>query len=320
MKIKCFVFLGLMAIAPVALGQAKDFPNRPVKFVAPFAPGSGADTLGRFFGDQLAKVIGQPVIVENRPGASGAVGAVAVKNAPADGYTVLVAGWSAQSVSPITVKNLPYDPIADFKPISGLLRSPTGFVVPTDSKLKTLADLVATAKKQQKLLNVGTISEGQQIVLAWFSGLAGVKFMNIPYKSGGQMLTDLIGNQIDMALEGQPAFGALVEAGKLRALAVAAEDRGARFPDVPTFRESGYPKFVNYGWAGLYVRSQTPDDVTAVLAGGMQKVLASNAAREFAKKLGSELMLFGPAAQRKYEADQLATFRRVAEAAGIKAK
>ncbi len=320
MEKKLLVFLGLMAIVPFALAQTKDFPNRPIKFIAPFAPGSGADTSGRFFGDQLAKIIGQPVIIENRPGASGAVGALAVKNAPADGYTVLVSGWSAQSVNPIVIKDLPYDPIKDLKPISGLNRTALGFFVPVNSKLNTLADLVNTAKNSKQSLNVGNISAGQQLVLAWFAGLAGVKFMIVPYKNGGQMLTDLVGNQIDWAVENVPSAGALVKAGKLRVLAVGSENRHHEFRNVPTFKESGYPEFVSYGWSALYVRSETPDDVTTVLAEAMQKALATNASKEFASKRGAELMQFGPVAMRKYELDELARFRRIADAAGIKPK
>jgi tripartite-type tricarboxylate transporter receptor subunit TctC len=302
-----------------ACAQEKEFPSKPIRLVAPFGPGSGADTSGRFFAELLGKTLGQSAFVENRPGASGSVGAVAVKNAPADGYTVLIAGWSAQAVNPIVFNDLPYDPIKDFKPVSGLTRSALGFFVPGNTKIHTLADLVTAAKNSKQLLNGGTISEGQQIIVAWFSGLAGVKFQNVPYKTGTQMLTDLMGNQIDWATESIPPATPLIRSGKLRMLATSGETRHSEHPNVPTVRESGYPEFTNYGWSGLYVRTETPPEIAGVLAEAMQKVMATPAARDFARKLGSELMPFGPEAMRKYEADQLATFRRVAQASGITA-
>lgn len=316
---KAGIFLAVGLCVSAAWSQEKDFPSKPLRLVAPFGPGSGADTSGRFFAEQLGKALGQTAFVENRPGASGSVGAVAVKNAPADGYTMLIAGWSAQAVNPIVFSDLPYDPIRDFKPVSGLTRSALGFFVASNTKINTLADLVNAAKNAKQPMHGGTISEGQQIIVAWFSGLAGIKFQNVPYKTGSQMLTDLMGNQIDWATENIPSTTPLVRSGKLRMLATSGETRHSEHPNVPTVRESGYPEFANYGWSGLYVRSETPPEIAAVLADAMQKVMATPAARDFARKLGSELMNFGPEAMRKYEADQLATFRRVAQASGITA-
>ncbi|MBN9425888.1 MAG: tripartite tricarboxylate transporter substrate binding protein [Burkholderiales bacterium] len=309
--------IALAAPSAAALAQEKDYPNRVIKFVVPFATGSGGDTSGRFFGEQLARVIGQPVVVENRPGGSGSLGAVSVKNAPPDGYTVLVAGWSAQTVNPIVVSDLPYDPIKDFRPISGLTRSMTSIVVSGSSSIKTLADLVAAAKAAKQPLNVGTISVGQQIVLEWLASLTGVKFANVPYKSGSQMLVDLSSGQIDAAIEGLTTAGPVIHAGKVRAVAVAGEARHAQFPDVPTVKESGFPEFINYGWSALYVRADTPDAIVKLLADGMSKALANPASREFVLKNGNELMPLGPVEMRQFEESQLTRFRSVAEKAGI---
>lgn len=301
----------------IPYASAKDFPTRPIKFVVPFAPGSGGDTSGRFFGEQVSRVLGQPVIVENRPGGSGSLGAVVVKNAPADGYTILVAGWSAQTVNPLVMSGLPYDPIKDFRPISGLTRSMTSLVVAANSKIVTLSDLVAAAKAANPPLNVGTISAGQQIILEWFAELTGAKFANVPYKSGSQMLTDLSSNQIDIAVEGMTTAGPVIKTGKVRAVAVAGESRHPQFPAVPTARESGYPNFLNYGWSALYVRADTPDDITRVLIDAMQKVFASDASKDFVLKAGNELMPLYGDAMRKFEEDELGKFKRVAEKAGI---
>ena len=320
MKRMLLVLVGLMAIAPLALGQTKDFPNRPVKVIVPFTPGSSSDTAARFFGEKLAAVLGQPFVVENRPGASGVISVMAVKSAPGDGHMILVASISLISVNPVMIKDLPYDPIKDLKPLSGLIRGMNAYIVAPNSKLLTLADLVAEAKKPQQPLNVGNFSAGYQLALQWFAGLAEVKFNYVPYKGAAPVFTDVMGNQLDFAIVDLAGVATLLKSGRLRALAVSGEKRDPDFPDVPTIKESGYPDYVNYSWTSFYVRSETPDDVTAKLADAVQKVLATNEARDFAKSLGGELMPYAPVAMLKFQRDELERFRRIATAAGIKAQ
>jgi tripartite-type tricarboxylate transporter receptor subunit TctC len=311
------VFLGLMAVAPLAQGQAKDFPSKAVKVIVPFTAGSGSDTSARFFGEQLAAVLGAPFVVENRPGASGVLSVMAVKTAPADGYMILLASNSPLSVNPVTIKDLPYDPLKDLKPLAGLTRGMNAYIVPPNSKLNTLADLVA-ASKQGQPLNVGNYSAGYHLALEWFASLAGIKFNHIPYKGGAPIFTDIMGNQLDMAIVDLGGVLSLLKGGKVKALAVSGEKRHPDFPDVPTIRESGYPDYVNYSWTSFYVRAQTPDDITAKLSDALQKVLVTNEAREFVRKTGAELMPFAPAAMQKYHRDELERFRRIAELTGIK--
>jgi tripartite-type tricarboxylate transporter receptor subunit TctC len=314
------LFLGLMALAPLAFAQPNDYPTRPIKMIVPFTAGSSSDTVGRFIAQQLSSALGQTVFVENQPGAEGRIGLMAVKNAPGDGYTVLLATWSNLSVNPVLVKDLPYDALKDFKPVAGATRSMLGIVVPANSKLKTLADLVATAKKEPKAVNFGTFAAGYRLATEWFSNLAGVRFTNVPYKSTSQMNTDLMGNQIDVAMDGMTSLTTLLKAGRLRVLAVTGETRHPEFPEVPTIKESGFPEFAIYGWSALYVRSETPDDVTARLVEAMSKVLASQPSKDFAKKIGSEMMTGSPAAMKTFQENEIATFRRVAEAAGLTAQ
>lgn len=318
-KLFC-TFLGLMAVATFALGQAKDFPQRPIKVIVPFTPGSGSDTTARFFGEQLAGVLGQPFVVENRPGAGGLIGVMAVKAAPADGYTILVGSNSTVALNPIVMKDLPYDPMKDLKPLSGLTRGVTVFIVPVNSKLNTLADIGTAAKKGQKQLNVGNYSMGYQLAAEWLANLTGVKFTSIPYKGAAQMFTDVMGNQLDVAIADRGAVAPLTKGGKLRALAVTGENRHPDFPGVPTVMESGYPDYVYYTWVTFHVRSETPDDVTTKLVDALQKVLATDAAKEYAKKIGAELMPLVPVAMQKWQMDEFERFRRIAEAVGIKAQ
>ncbi len=301
-----------------ALPQSKDYPNRPVKLIVPFAPGSSTDISGRFIAHQLSPLLGQPIVVDNRPGADGAIGIMAAKSAPADGYTLVVAGWTNLSVNPIVVKDLPYDPTKDLKPISGLTRSMLGIAVAGNSSLKSLADLVAAAKKSGKRLDFGTFSAGYRLAMEWFASEAGIRFANVPYKATSQMNSDLMGNQIDAAIDGMSSLGALAKSGKLRVLAVTGEHRHPEFPDIPTLKESGYPDYAIYGWSALYARAETPEDITNRIAEAMQKVLSSNATRDFAKTLGSELMSGPPGSMRSFQLEQLKNFRRVAEVAGMK--
>ncbi|MFM9970427.1 MAG: Bug family tripartite tricarboxylate transporter substrate binding protein [Burkholderiales bacterium] len=311
----CLVVAAALPASPV-FSQA--YPIKPIRLMVPFGAGSGSDIAARFFGDQLSGVIGQPLIVENRPGANGVIGVMAAKTAPADGYTLLLGSWTTISVNPVAVKDLPYDPVQDFKPISGLTRSMISIAVPGASPIKSINDLVASAKKSGSVLNVGTYSTGFHIILETFNAAAGIKLVNVPYKAAGQLHTDVMGSQIDAAMDGTTSLGPMYRSGKLRLLAASGERRDPVFADIPTFREAGYPDFLAWGWSSFFVRSETPDEPTQKLAEGMQKVLNSSATQEFAKKNGSELMLFGPAAMRKFQVDEIGKFRRVAAAAGIK--
>jgi tripartite-type tricarboxylate transporter receptor subunit TctC len=303
----------LMAVAQPAIAQ-----NKPIRLIVPFGAGSGSDIAGRFFGDQLSTALGQPVIVDNRPGANGNIGVMAAKNAAADGFTLLNASWTTLSVNPIVVKDLPYDPVKDFRPVSGLMRSQIALVVPGNSSFQNIEDLVAAAKKGGRALNIGTQSAGFHIILEWFNSVAGIMPVHIPYKNSGQLNIDVLGNQVDGAMDGTASLGPMIRSGKVRLLAVSGERRDAAFPDVRTFREAGYAEFVAYAWGSFSVRAETPDDLVQRLAEGMQKVMASGAAREFTGKIGSELMPLGPAAMRKFHLEEIERFRRIAQAAGIK--
>ncbi len=311
-------FLSLMLAAPLALGQAKDFPNKPVKVIVPYTAGSGSDTSARFFGEKLAAILGQPFVVENKPGASGVISAMAVKTAPADGYTILLASNSPLSVNAVTIKDLPYDPLKDLKPLSGMTRGMNAYVVAPNSKLITLADLVAAAKTEKQALNAGSYSDGYQLALEWLASVMGVKFNYIPYKGGAQVFTDVMGNQLDFGLVDMGGVVPLLKSGRLRALAVSGEVRHPEFPNVPTIKESGYPEYVNYAWTSFCVRSETPDDVTAKMVDALQKVLATQEARDFVKKMGAELMPFAPEAMRKFQQDEIDRFRRIADKAGFR--
>ncbi len=221
------------------------------------------------------------------------------------------------SVNPVLVRDLPYDSLKDFKPVAGSTRSMLGIAVPANSRFKTLDDLVAAAKKEPERVNMGTFATGYRLAIEWFSNLAGVKFTNVPYKSTSQMNTDLIGGQIDVGMDGMTSLTPSLKSGKLRVLAVSGDERHPEFPNVPTIKESGYSELSVYGWSAVYVRSEVPQDITAKLTEAMKKVRASPATDAFAKKVGSEMMSFTPEQMRQFQEKEIATFKRVAQSAGL---
>lgn len=316
MKLIAFALAGLLAASPLAHAQDKPYPTRPVVIVVPFTAGSGSDTSARFFGDQLAKLLKGSFVVENRPGASGIIAVSAVKNAPPDGHAILLASNSPISVNPVTIKDLPYDPLKDLKPIAGVTRGMNALVVSPQSPIRTLADLVNRAKRQP--VPIGTYSDGYRLALEWLSAQTGGKFQNVPYKGGAAIFTDVIGGHLEAGVVDLGGAKELMRTGKLRAIAVSGEARHKDFPDVPTIRESGYPEYVNYAWTSFYVRAETPEDITKKLADAMQVALHSEAATEYVNKIGSELMPYTAEKMREYQNAEIARFRAIAEAAGIK--
>jgi tripartite-type tricarboxylate transporter receptor subunit TctC len=303
-------------VAGPGMAQGSAFPTRAIKIVVPFTPGSGSDNSARYFGDQLAAQLGQAVVVENKPGANGIIALQSVKNAPADGYMLLLASNSPMAVNPLTIKDLGYDSVKDYKPVSGLTRGMNVIVVSNDSRFATVEALLAAAKT--KPLNVGTYSAGYQLAAAWLANVAGGEFTNVPYKGQAPIMTDVIGNQLDFALVDLGGAMQLIKSGKLRALAVSGEARHPDLPAVPTIREKGFNEYVQYSWVSFYVRSQTPDDVTAKLADALQKALASDDARAFVRKTGGELMPYPPEKMQRFHLEEIARFRKIAAIANIK--
>lgn len=181
-----------------------------------------------------------------------------------------------------------------------------------------LADLVATAKKESKAPAVGTYSAGYQLMVEWFGSLGGVKLLNVPYKGGAQVFADTMGGQLDVGIADLGGVASLLKSGRLRPLAVTGETRHPDFPEVPTIKESGYPEYAAYNWTSFGVRAETPDDVTAKLADALQKVLATNEAREYVARSLLDLLPLPPAAMQQFQQEEITRWRRIAAAAGIK--
>lgn len=312
--------VGIFFIPSLSQAQKTDYPTRSVKVIVPFSAGSGADHASRFFGDLLAKQLGQSFLVENRTGAAGMLAMNTVKAAPADGYTILMGSNSLMAVNPIMLKELTYDAVKDFKPIGGLTRGVNAIVVGKDSKYQSFTELLTAAKTSAVPLNGGTYALGYELALAWLANVAGVKFENILYKGLGEIMVSLLGNQLDFGIVSFNGAAPLLKAGKYRALALSSDQRHPDFPDVPTIAESGFPEFTNYTWTSFYVRSDTPDQITNKLEETLQTVLATPLAKEYADQVLVELMPLKSDKMRQYQIEEIARFAKIAKEAGLKPK
>ena len=262
-------------LAPAA--HAQTWPAKPIRIVVPFPPGGSTDLLARRIGEKLAATWGQPVVVENRAGAGGTVGADYVAKSPADGYTLLIGVTGSNAISAALYPRLPYDVVKDFSPVSMVVSSPLVVTVNPDVKAANLAEFIALAKARPGSLSYGSPGNGTSMHLTgeMFKQSTKTSMVHIPYRGSAGALTDLMGGQI------QATFGDLLvlmpqlEAGKLRALAVTSKKRHPMLPNVPTVAESGYPEFEALSWQGLFAPAGTPADVMTRLSTEVNKALKS---------------------------------------------
>ena len=305
-------------VLPASAQTAAGFPNKPIKILVPFTAGSGADTSSRYYGEALGKLLGQQVVVENRPGGSGVVAVQAVRAAPADGYTILMGSNSPAVVNAITMKDLPYDPFKHLRPLYGIAISPVAFAVKAESPYKTMADLVAASRSSKKALQLGNYSAGYQLVAAWLGTSTGLAVDHIPYKGGAQMMTDVVGGQLDVGVIDFTGTTELMKGGRVRVLAITAAQRDPKYPDIPTMKESGYPEFETGVWSAFFMRAETPDDIVEKLAAALHKAMTSEAGRAYQAALPSTGLLMGPKELGEFQLREFQRFKKVAEAAGIK--
>jgi tripartite-type tricarboxylate transporter receptor subunit TctC len=263
------------ALAAQGLAHAA-YPENPVRFIVPFAPGGAADGVSRLIGGGLGAQLGQPLVVDNRAGAGGVVGITAVAHAAPDGYTLLM-GSVTMASAPMLYKKLAFDPIKDFAPVIIVGRSPYVLVVAPDFPAKTLREFIALAKAHPGKYNFGSAGTGSSIHLAGelFKSTAHIDIVHVPYKGAGLATTALLAGQVQFMFGSLMEMTPLIQAGKLRALAVTSDTRTAYAPDVPTMKEAGLPGYEITGWYGLFVPAGTPAPVVARLHDAAASALAS---------------------------------------------
>jgi tripartite-type tricarboxylate transporter receptor subunit TctC len=267
--------------------QAQNYPSRAITLVIPFAPGGSTSIVGRGIADKMSELLGEKVVVDNRPGAGGTVGTKAVAKSDPDGYTLLLGYTGTLAIGPSLYKNVGYDPRKDFSPIGLIGNAPNSLVVNPSFPAKTVAELVAYAKANPGKVNFGSAGAGtaSHITGEYFARSAGITLVHIPYKGTGPALTDLLGGHIPMAFAPIPASHPNVTAGKLRALAVTSTTRSGLLPDVPTMVEAGLPGFDASLYYGLAAPAGTPRPIIAKLNKALRDALASD---EVKKQLGND--------------------------------
>ncbi|WP_448869626.1 tripartite tricarboxylate transporter substrate binding protein [Delftia acidovorans] len=291
-------FLAGTLIAACALAAAvaqAAFPERPITLVVPYAPGGGADAAARLLATRMGARLGTSIIVDNRPGASGTIGASQVAKARADGYTVLYDA-TPFSINPHLFARLPYARSA-LQPLSLVLLMPNVVVVKADSPVRSVADLAARAKAQPGKINFASGGSGtvQRLAAELFRQRLDLDMVHVPYKSGGPAIADVMGGQVDFMFGTMAATYPLVTGGKLRALAVAAPQRSARLPDVPTVSETVIPGYEAYEWNGIFLPTGTPEPVAARLHQALSEVLQEAEVRQRLSDLAAQPMTSPPA-------------------------
>ncbi|MFT3821447.1 MAG: tripartite tricarboxylate transporter substrate binding protein [Rubrivivax sp.] len=309
----------LCAVAPLpAFAQA--YPAKPVTFVVPFAAGSATDQLARALGQSLTEQTRQPVVVDNKAGASGMLAAQQAARAPADGYTVLITTNTTHAANEHLYKKLPYDAVKDFAPVTGLGKGGQVMVVNVASPYKTVADVVAAARKTPGKLSFGSGSSSSRVAGEMLKQLAGVDILHVPYKSNPLAITDLLGGQIDFMITDTSTGVPQVKAGKLRALGYSTQKRSVQLPDVPTIDEAGVKGYDMGYWFAAYVPAGTPGPVVARLNEILQAAVRSPAAKAFFDTAGSEAWTTTPEELARFQAAETLKWGQVIKAAGIEAE
>jgi tripartite-type tricarboxylate transporter receptor subunit TctC len=272
-------------IAPAV--HAQSYPERPIKLVVPWPPGGATDALGRLLAQRLTERLGQTVIVDNKAGAGGNIGTAAFVREKADGYTLLMATSSTNAANPHLYSRLGFDAAKDFAPIAFVAEIPNILEVPKQSPFKSVADLVAAAKAEPGKLNYGSggVGSSQHLAGAMFKYLTGADVLHIPYKGSGPAVSDLLAGQVDMMLD--TGSLAQVQAGALRALAVASRQRLPALPDVPTFDEAGVPKMYASAWYGIVAPAGTPADVVQRLNKEVNAVTSTPEVKQRMESMGA---------------------------------
>ena len=281
------VVLGALILALPAVAQ--EFPTKPIEVVVGFAPGGGTDMVARAISDVAAKYLGQPLVVNNKPGATGIIGSQYVYNAKPDGYTLLVAGGS-ETVSVPHFKTLPFNPITDFDPIIRLMVERVGFYVRTDSPWKTMKEFIADAKKNPEKYTYGTAGVGgiHHAAMLVTEKRTGIRLINVPQKGGAENLTALAGGHVNVAMASPNEAYALVQGGRVRCLAITALERSPTEPNAPTMRELGYDVYID-NQKGFVVRKGVPAPIRQKLHDGVKKAYDDPQFRASAEKLKLEL-------------------------------
>lgn len=313
----------LLAAAALSLTTAavaqQAWPTKPIRLVVPFTPGGSSDILGRAIGQKLTESLGQPVVIDNVPGAGGSLGADKVAKSAADGYTLLMGHIGNLAVAPAMYPKLPYDPVKDFAPVAWVANVPNVLVVHPSVPAKNLQELVAYAKSRPGKLNYGSGGNGSaaQLATEYFKMQTKAFIVHVPYRGTSPAVTDLVAGQTDMLFSGAPAVISFVKSGQLRALAVSSKKRLEALPDVPTVAETGYPGFEADQWYGVVAPAGTPADIVRKLNSQINQALNSPELKTRLQTEGAIAMPTTPEAYGAHIKREIARWKPVVQAGNI---
>jgi tripartite-type tricarboxylate transporter receptor subunit TctC len=317
------VVASLMAIfAAWQLARADDYPSHPIRLIVPYAAGGSADAAARVIARQIGKATGHTIVVENRGGSASIVGTELVKNADPDGYTLLLGQSGPISINPAIYKDLPYDPVKDFAPISLTSTYPYIMVVNRSLGVKTVQEFVALAKSKPGALNYGTTGVGaaNHLLTELFNLKAGIKMTHIPYRGTSLAVADLVAGQVQVVFSDPVSALQLVKSGLLVALAVTSKDRSPIAPDLPTISESGYPGFDVVGWHGILAPAKTPPAIVAKLNAEIVQALRDPETKALFESQAIQVVGGSPQEFASFIQQDLAVWKGVADQAKIEVK
>jgi tripartite-type tricarboxylate transporter receptor subunit TctC len=299
------------ALFSVQAASAQNYPTRPITMVVAFAAGGSSDLIARVLAQHMRTSLGQPVIVENKGGADGAIGTEGVSRAAPDGYTLILSTTSTHAINPLLYKTIKYNPSKDFQPISLVAQSPNILVSSNAFDAKSVADVIARAKASPGKLNVATGATMHLLNAAMFKSMANVTWLDVPYKGSGPALNDLVAGQVDLMFDQLPSSLAQVQGGRLKAVAVTSAKRTSIAPEIPTIAEAGLPQFEATSWWGVFAPPNTPPDIVARLNAAVAQALKEPKLLETFRAMGLETWPSTPEEFAKLLVDEKAKWQKV---------
>jgi len=319
-RLAAFAVAFSLLAAATTTGLAQDFPNRPIRMVIAFPPGGPTDFVGRLIAEKMKELLGQPVIIENKPGANGAIGADYVAKSEPDGHTLFLTTAGAVAITPGMRNDLPYDTMRDFAPITLVVRNTTVLVVRPEARIASAAALAAMAKAKPETIAFASTGVGSMphLALELYQVSAGVKFLHVPYRGAAPALTDLISGQVQAFFADAPVLLPQIEGGKVTALAAASDQRNPKLPNVPTLAEQGFPDTLADNWYGLLAPSRTPPAVVAKVNAAVTAALNDPGIRDKLVQSGAVPAPTSPGDFGKLIKSELERWGKVVREKGIK--
>lgn len=311
---KLFRSLVLLVCVAAATGAAaQTYPNKPIRMVVGYSAGGSVDVVGRLLGQELSKALGEPVVIDNRAGASGNIGTDVVAKSAPDGYTLLMGSAAALAANPSLYKRLPFDPVKDLAPISLIAIQPNVLLVHPSVPVATVAELIAYAKAHPGTLSYGTSGSGtsQHMAGALFQQMTGIDILHVPYRGGAPASADLIAGQVQIVFQTSPEAMPLIAAKQVRAIAVTTKKRLPALPDLPTIDEAGVPGYQSNGWLAVLAPAATPAAIIARLNEELVKITREPAVRARLFDLGLDVIGSSPDELARFMKDEAASFHEV---------